>query len=402
MDNKKISPELWEKVDTKASQTEKITRKSLTYWQDAWRRLKKNKLAMLGLGVVVLIVLFAMFGQHLTDWDYSSQTLKNANLPPKMDVYPVTEDKNVFVHREYTLFLVSDKGEIIERLEPTNGTLDIMQNKRRVYEVDGNAVELDFSFISAARLQDEVADKAFELKVNGELVETTESTWNMTYLLGTDDLGRDLLARVRYGATISLQIALVATLVQFFVGVFYGAISGYAGGSVDNIMMRIVDIISTIPLLLYVILLMVVLGSGLSTIMLALGLVYWVRMARIVRGEVLSLKEQEFVMAAKTLGASTWRIISRHLVPNALGPIIVSLAMMIPSAIFTEAFLSFIGLGVPAPMASWGTLANDAVKALRSYPHQLMWPSLAISLTVLSFNFFGDGLRNALDPKLRR
>jgi oligopeptide transport system permease protein len=402
MDNKKISPELWEKVETKASQTEKITRKSLTYWQDAWRRLKKNKLAMLGLGVVVLIVLFAMFGQYLTDWDYSSQTLKNANLPPKMDVYPVTEDKNVFVHREYTLFLVSDEGEIVKRLEPTNGTLDIMQNKRRVYEIDGNEVELDFSFIAAAKLEGRKAEKAFELKVNGEVVETTESTWNMTYLLGTDDLGRDLLARVRYGATISLQIALVATLVQFFVGVFYGAISGYAGGTIDNVMMRIVDIISTIPLLLYVILLMVVLGSGLSTIMLALGLVYWVRMARIVRGEVLSLKEQEFVMAAKTLGASTWRIISRHLVPNALGPIIVSLAMMIPSAIFTEAFLSFIGLGVPAPMASWGTLANDAVKALRSYPHQLMWPSLAISLTVLSFNFFGDGLRNALDPKLRR
>ena len=402
MDNKKISPELWEKVDTKASETEKITRKSLTYWQDAWRRLKKNKLAMFGLAVVILIVLFAMFGQHLTDWDYSSQTLKNANLPPKMDVYPVTEDKNVFVHREYTLFLVSAEGEILERLEPTNGTLDIMQNKRRVYEVDGNEVVLDFSFISAARLQDLVSEKAFELKVNDELVETTQSKWNKTYILGTDDLGRDLFARVRYGATISLQIALVATLVQFFVGVFYGAISGYAGGSVDNVMMRIVDIISTIPLLLYVILLMVVLGTGLSTIMIALGLVYWVRMARIVRGEVLSLKEQEFVMAAKTLGASTWRIITRHLVPNALGPIIVSLAMMIPSAIFTEAFLSFIGLGVPAPMASWGTLANDAVKALRSYPHQLMWPSLAISLTVLSFNFFGDGLRNALDPKLRR
>src|SRR6056297_788504 len=402
MDNKKISPELWEKVETKASQTEKITRKSLTYWQDAWRRLKKNKLAMLGLSIVVLIILFALFGQHLTEWDYSSQTLKNANLPPSMDVYPVTEDKNVFVHREYTLFLVSDEGQIIERLEPTNGTLDIMQNKRRVYEVDGNEVELDFSFIAAAKAEGVEAEKAFELKVNGELVETTESVWNKTYLLGTDDLGRDLLARVRFGATISLQIALVATLVQFFVGVFYGAISGYAGGSVDNVMMRIVDIVSTIPLLLYVILLMVVLGSGLSTIMLALGLVYWVRIARIVRGEVLSLKEQEFVMAAKTLGASTWRIISRHLVPNALGPIIVSLAMTIPSAIFTEAFLSFIGLGVPAPMASWGTLANDAVKALRSYPHQLMWPSLAISLTVLSFNFFGDGLRNALDPKLRR
>jgi len=402
MDNKKISPELWEKVETEASQTEKITRKSLTYWQDAWRRLKKNRLAMFGLGVVVLILLFALFGQHFTPWDYSDQTLEYANLPETMDLYPVTEDKNVYVHREYTLFLVSAEGEIIERLEPTNATLDIMQNKRRLYEVDGNKIELDFSFIAAASLAGKEAEQAFELKVNDELVKTTESVWNETYILGSDDLGRDLYARVRYGATISLQIALVATLVQFFVGVFYGAISGYAGGAVDNLMMRIVDIISTIPLLLYVILLMVVIGPGLKTIMLALGLVYWVRMARIVRGEVLSLKEQEFVMAAKTLGASTWRIISKHLVPNALGPIIVSLAMMIPSAIFTEAFLSFIGLGVPAPMASWGTLANDAVKALRSYPHQLMWPSLAISLTVLSFNFFGDGLRNALDPKLRR
>lgn len=402
MDNKKISPELWEKVETQASQTEKITRKSLTYWEDAWRRLKKNKLAMLGLGIVILIILFALFGQNFTEWSYSDQTLENANLPPRMELYEIAEGKSVFVHREYTLYLVSPEGEILERLEPTNGTLDIMQNKRRVYEVDGKEVELDFSFISKAKLEGTVAEQPFKLFVDGEEAQVTDKVWNKTYILGSDDLGRDLYARVRYGATISLLIALVATLVQFFVGVFYGAISGYAGGAVDNVMMRIVDIVSTIPLLLYVILLMVVIGPGLGTIMLALGLVYWVRIARIVRGEVLSLKEQEFVMAAKTLGASTWRIISRHLVPNALGPIIVSLAMTIPSAIFTEAFLSFIGLGVPAPMASWGTLANDAVKALRSYPHQLLWPSLAISLTVLSFNFFGDGLRNALDPKLRR
>ena len=402
MSNKKISPELWEKIEVEAGKSEEITRKSLTYWQDAWRRLKQNKLSMLGLILIIFMILFAVFGANFTEWEYSNQSLKYANLPPKMDVVQLNEEEYIFVHREYTLFRVSKEGEIIERLEPTNSLLDIMQNKRRIYEVGGKEIVLDFRFIAEAKLAEEIPEKAYELTMDGKEMPIVDSVWNKTYMLGSDDLGRDLFARVRYGATISLAIALVATLVQFFVGVFYGAISGYAGGNVDMIMMRIVDVIATVPLLLYVIILMVVIGPGLSTIMLALGLIYWVGMARIVRGEVLSLKEQEFVMAAKTLGASSWRIVTRHLVPNALGPIIVSLAMMIPSAIFTEAFLSFIGLGVPAPMASWGTLANDAVKALRSYPFQLFWPSLAISITVLSFNFFGDGLRNALDPKLRR
>ena len=402
MSNKNVSPELWEKVEVQASKSEEITRKSLTYWQDAWRRLKQNKLSMLGLSLIIIMIMFASFGSMLTEWDYSSQTLKNANLPPKMDLVELPNDNYGFIHREYTLFEVDKTGHIINRIEPTNSMMDIMQNKRRVYEVAGEELLLDFSFIAAARKEDKVAEKAYELTIDGEELPIVKTLWNKTYLFGSDDLGRDLFARVRYGATISLLIALVATLVQFFVGVFYGAVAGYAGGTTDMIMMRLVDVIATVPLLLYVILLMVVIGPGLKTIILAMGIIYWVGMARIVRGEVLSLKEQEFVMAAKTLGASTWRIIARHLVPNALGPIIVSLAMMIPSAIFTEAFLSFIGLGVPAPMASWGTLANDAVKALRSYPFQLLWPSLAISITVLSFNFFGDGLRNALDPKLRR
>jgi len=402
MSNKNVSPELWEKVEVQASKSEEITRKSLTYWQDAWRRLKQNKLSMLGLSLIIIMIMFASFGSMLTEWDYSSQTLKNANLPPKMDLVELPNDNYGFIHREYTLFEVDKTGHIINRIEPTNSMMDIMQNKRRVYEVAGEELLLDFSFIAAARKEDKVAEKAYELTIDGEELPIVKTLWNKTYLFGSDDLGRDLFARVRYGATISLLIALVATLVQFFVGVFYGAVAGYAGGTTDMIMMRLVDVIATVPLLLYVILLMVVIGPGLKTIILAMGIIYWVGMARIVRGEVLSLKEQEFVMAAKTLGASNWRIIARHLVPNALGPIIVSLAMMIPSAIFTEAFLSFIGLGVPAPMASWGTLANDAVKALRSYPFQLLWPSLAISITVLSFNFFGDGLRNALDPKLRR
>jgi len=207
---------------------------------------------------------------------------------------------------------------------------------------------------------------------------------------------------VLYGARISLLIALVATLVNFFIGVIYGGIAGFAGGRVDNLMMRVVDVIATVPLLLYVILLMVIFEPGLKTIMIAIGTVYWVNMARIVRGQILAIKEQEFVLAARTLGASSSRILFRHLIPNTMGPIIVALAMMIPSAIFTEAFLSFIGLGVSAPMASWGTLANDAVSGLRTYPYQLFYPALFISVTVLAFNFLGDGLRDALDPRLRK
>ncbi len=206
-----------------------------------------------------------------------------------------------------------------------------------------------------------------------------------------------------YGARISLIVAFVATLVNFIIGVTYGAIAGYEGGRKDNIMMRIVDIINSIPLVLYVILLMVMLGNqGLWTIIIALGSVYWVGMARLVRGQMLALKEQEFVLAARTLGVSKKRIIMRHLIPNAMGPIIVSMTMMIPSAVFTESFLSFIGLGVSAPMASWGTLANNALSGLITYPYQLFYPAFAIAITMLAFNFLGDGLRDALDPRLRK
>lgn len=219
---------------------------------------------------------------------------------------------------------------------------------------------------------------------------------------GTDNLGRDLATRVLYGARISLAIGVVASLINLTVGVVYGGISGYCGGRVDSVMMRIVDILYGIPLLLYVILLMVVLKPGLTNIFIALGLVYWLRMARIVRGQVLALKEQEYVLAARLVGASGWRIILRHLVPNAMGPIIVTLTLSIPEAIFTEAFLSFIGLGVSAPMASWGVLASESLAGLRSYPFQLLYPALAISITMLAFNFLGDGLRDALDPRMRK
>jgi oligopeptide transport system permease protein len=282
-------------------------RPATTYWQDAWRRLKKNQMAMAGLVMIVIIVLLAVFGPMFIKFSYDDQNLAMANQSP-----------------------------------------------------------------------------------------------NAIHWLGTDNLGRDLCTRILYGARISLSIGIVASIINLTIGVIYGGISGYFGGRVDSIMMRIVDILYGIPLLLYVILLMVVLKPGLLNIFIALGLVYWLRMARIVRGQILAIKEQEFVLSARLIGASPWRIILRHLIPNSMGPIIVTMTLAIPDAIFTEAFLSFIGLGVAAPMASWGVLASEGVSSLRAYPFQLFYPAVAISLTMLSFNFLGDGLRDALDPRMRK
>lgn len=301
------NPDLFRQLDFKLDTSYDIARPSTGYWQDSWRRLKKNKAAMLGLWMILLITLLALFGPFFTTHTYSDQRLELANQPPNAD-----------------------------------------------------------------------------------------------YWFGSDNLGRDLFTRVLYGARISLSIGIVASLINLTIGVIYGGISGYFGGRVDSIMMRIVDVLYGIPLLLYVILLMVVLKPGLTNIFIALGMVYWLRMARIVRGQVLSLKEQEYILAAKLIGASSRRIILRHLIPNSMGPIIVTMTLAIPEAIFTEAFLSFIGLGVAAPMASWGVLASEGVTSLRSFPFQLFYPALAISITMLSFNFLGDGLRDALDPRMRK
>ncbi len=302
-----ISKDKFQVVGTKISETEKISKPSLSFWKDVFIRFKKNKLALFGLVLLFLLTFMAIFGPYMTPYDYATNDLANKNQPPSSE-----------------------------------------------------------------------------------------------HWFGTDDLGRDVFTRTWEGARISIFIGLAAALIDVFIGVIYGGIAGYKGGRTDNILMRLADVLNGIPYLLLVILLMVVLGQGLGTMILAMTITGWINMARIVRGQVLSLKSQEYVLASKTLGASTSRIMARHLIPNAMAPILVTMTLTIPNAIFTEAFLSYLGLGLTPPLASWGTMANDGLPALRYYPWRLFFPATFICLTIFAFNVVGDGLRDALDPRLRK
>lgn len=259
------------------------------------------------------------------------------------------------------------------------------------------------------------------IPANGDLVRSFPPS--MLHPMGTDDQGRDVLARVLLGGRISLMVGIISTIVSLIVGVSYGAVAGYLGRGIDNVMMRIVDMMYAVPYILIVIVLLSLFagnnapgfiqylvklfggGAGLSQIFLlffALGLVSWLTMSRIVRGQIMSLKNQEFVMAAKATGVSTPKIIFKHLVPNTLGPVIVYATLTVPAVMLTEAFLSFLGLGVQAPFASWGSLASDGIKNIAIYPWQLIFPGVTMALTLFSLNFLGDGLRDALDPQSRK
>ncbi|MFP4187485.1 MAG: ABC transporter permease [Acholeplasmataceae bacterium] len=394
-------------------------RKSLTYWQDVWRRLRKNRLAIVGLISVVLVVLFAFIGPLLSPYSYDKQFRDYKNVPPRLEIYRLDDDLYVFVSGMLDLIHVSEDGHILGRFTDREDDLIDRTYTYHLYDDEGNdiaTVTVDFSYQTDPTKADENLE--YSLFYEGEeYKESHDTVWNRTFWFGTDLNGRDLLARVMYGARVSLIIAFFAAIINFFIGVVYGSISGFFGRNADLVMMRIVDIINSIPLLLYVILLMVVLKDswfevnvldrifgpgGLGTIILTLISVYWVVMARIVRGQILGLKEQEYVLAARSMGVSNRKIITKHLIPNTLGPIIVSLAMMIPAAVFTEAFLSFIGLGISAPRASLGSLASDGAQFMQTYPYQLLIPSLIIAFMMLAFNFLGDGLRDALDPRLRK
>ncbi|MFD1780523.1 ABC transporter permease [Fredinandcohnia salidurans] len=313
MIEKSVDHSLFRPADPNKLKADPIQRPSLSVWKETVLSILKNKLAIFGLALLVVIMFFAIFGPMMAPYSASDQDLTKTNLAPSGD-----------------------------------------------------------------------------------------------HWFGTDDLGRDMWVRTWMGARISLTIGLVAAVIDLFLGVVIGGISGYMAGRgklgdrIDSGLMRIVEILYGIPYLLVVILLMVMMEPGVTTIIIALCVTGWVGMARIIRGQVLQLKSQEYVLAAQKLGTSHAKIISRHLVPNMMGIIIVNLTFSIPSAIFAEAFLSFLGLGVQAPFASWGTMANDALGVILSGQWwRLFFPAVLISLTMFAFNAFGDGLQDALDPRSR-
>ena len=253
-------------------------------------------------------------------------------------------------------------------------------------------------FIVIALLTPFIAPYTYE----GQNLELGATSPSQQHWLGTDVLGRDQLTRIMYGSRVSLMVGFIATAVALLIGVLWGAIAGFLGGRVDAIMMRIVDALYALPFTIFIILLTVIFGSSMLLLFLAIGAVEWLTMARIVRGQVLTIKGQEFIEAAITMGLSPWQIITRHLIPNVLGPIIVYTTLTIPSVILLESFLSFLGLGIQPPQSSWGSLISGGTETMEEYPWLLIFPGLALSLTLFSLNFLGDGLRDALDPRASR
>ncbi|WJY28347.1 MULTISPECIES: oligopeptide ABC transporter permease [Sporosarcina] len=335
-DHEQLPQDQFERISLNSDQAERIEKPSLSFWQDAWLRLRKNKAAIVSMVVLVLLILMAFIGPHLNGHDGAAQNLRHANLPPKVPG--------------------------IEKL----GIMDGVGN------LGGKKVNL------------------YEMKKVDEY-----------YWFGTDGLGRDLFTRLWEGTQISLLIAFVAAVIDLVIGVLYGGISGYFGGRTDDIMQRIVEILIGIPTLIVVILMLMIMEPGIKAIIIAISITGWIGMSRIVRAQILKYKNQEFVLAARTLGTNDTKIMSKHLMPNVLGIIIINTMFTIPNAIFFEAFLSFIGIGLQPPDASLGTLIDDGYKVMRNQPYVLLYPSIVISVLMIAFNLIGDGLRDALDPKMK-
>jgi len=369
-----IDPSMFEPAGSDEKKELVTKRISLSYWKDAWKRLRKNPTAMIGLILIILAILFAFVGPVFIPYHYDDQIRGYENLRPMQ---------------------TPQQRDAIRNALPT------VKNRSDEFSYD------------------------FQSSVAAPTPSTTPKTYNgpsFPHILGTDSLGRDNLVRLMFGSQISLTVGIVASIIILVIGSIYGAVSGYIGGKLDNVMMRILELLYAIPDILIVILLSIVLrpplqqlfalnptlakltgiGPGLLSMFITFALLYWVSMARIVRGQVLQLKEQEFITAARALGASNSRIIFRHLLPNCIGPIIVTATFQIPNAIFVESFLSFIGLGISAPMASLGSLANDAMNGIQTYPYMLAEPAIMIAIIILAFNMFGDGIRDALDPRMKK
>lgn len=319
---------------------------SESYWKDVLRRLFKSKGTIIGLICIIFIAIMSIFGIGMSGNTYDSQIISHQNLAPRV---PLLENLGIL-----------DGGET---MNTSSGKVEI----NKYVSKDGSKTGLEDTY----------------------------------YWFGSDVLGRDIFTRTWMGTRISLYIALVAVVIDMLFGLSYGLISGYFGGKVDNVMQRFAEILNGIPNLVIVTLLIVVLKPGLLTITFSLMITGWIGMNRIARAQVLKLKEQEFVLASKTLGAKSFFIIFKEILPNIIGPIITSTMFSIPNAIFTEAFLAFIGLGVPAPMASLGSLISEAFKSFTTHPYMIVAPLVVLAILMLSFNIVADGIRDAFDPKMK-
>lgn len=382
MENKKrIDSNLFKRVDRTSEQSDSIVRESHTLLQDAFRSLRRNVFVMIAGVILLIIVLMSLFAPMVSDYTPHEQDLNRSLLAPRI---PGLEN-------------ISWLGLDGTESKTFNGNNVDTAQQKALMQYDQNEDFITFEVVNEGNGSPNSAEvKATYDKYAAKGLEDSY------FYFGTDRLGRDLWTRTWDGTRVSLLIAVVAALIDLVIGVLYGGIAAYYGGKVDNIMMRFLEIVIGIPNLVVVILMILILEPGLWAIIIALTITGWTSMARIVRGEILKLKGQEFVLASRTLGAPDKRIILRHLIPNVMGLIIVNTMFSIPSAIFFESFLSFIGLGLPSPAASLGTLINDGFKALLTTPYILVFPAILISLIMIGFNILGDGIRDAFDPRLNK
>jgi oligopeptide transport system permease protein len=384
MDNKNqnnIPKELFKPLVREEDTSEKISSPSRTFGQDARRTLFANKMAMFCIFLLVVIIFMSIFGPMFNKYETDDQDLSRAKMPPRV---PVLEN-------------ISWLG--------FDGTLSGTYTGKNVDQATAKAVarydnEKDFVDIEVIDEGDGSRNSA-EVQATYRIYEAKELQ-DTYFWIGTDTLGRDQWTRLWEGTRVSLIIAFVAAAIDLVIGVAYGGISGFYGGRVDNVLQRIVEILVGIPNLVIILLMMLVLQPGIVSIVIALTITGWTGMARIVRGEVLKVKSQEFVLAARTLGTPNGTIIRKHLVPNISGIIIINTMFTIPGAIFFEAFLSFIGLGIVPPDASLGSLIDIGFDNMTLYPHLLIFPAILISLIMIAFNIVGDGLRDAFDPKMHK
>lgn len=358
-------------------------------WQDAWIRLRRNRAAVASAIVLVILSLVGIFGPMISPHPYEKIYPQFVRVAPSLEAYP----------RADTIIPGLEREMVRARLK--GGEPELSGSKLTIDVTSSTGRELDERVLRYFERSDLFSNPAIELspdKLSGRL--SLDVTRNY-FFFGTDNLGRDMMTRTFIGVRISLAIGLLASVMALVLGVGYGAISGYLGGRVDNIMMRIVDILYSLPFIFFVILMLVFFGRSIIIIFIAIGATEWLDMARIVRGQTLSLKRQEFVQAAEALGATRRGIITRHIIPNALGPVIVFVTLLVPKAILLESLLSFLGLGVQDPMTSLGLLISEGAQNMRGASWQLIFPAITLTLILFALNFLGDGLRDSLDPKDR-